>query len=197
MTLPANELRHKIIRTTLREMGEWTLAREYLLLGTAAQESGLGQSLKKGRRSGIYHISPSTHRVIWDRYLINEPELASTVRGLASQHSFLNDPHGELITNLKYASAIAWLIYKRSGHDLPKTSTLEDLAQFWHRRFRTQASAGVEDFIANFLALGLCASAPGNAMHPERVQHTSEQPTPGPATREQAIPGQSKPTLVA
>lgn len=153
MPFSANELRHLIIRETLKELGDWSLDRENLLLGTAAQESGLGQNLKEGRLAGIYHISPAAHRAVWDKYLINQPELASTIRGLAGQRSFLKDPHGELISNLKYATAIAWLIYKRTDKELLQGSSLEDLARFWHRHFHTRASGRVEDFVASFRSI--------------------------------------------
>jgi hypothetical protein len=39
--------------------------------------------------------------------------MASLVRGLASQHDFLSQPHAELATNLSYATAIAWFMYTR------------------------------------------------------------------------------------
>jgi len=39
------------------------------------------------------------------------PDLASRIRGLASQRAFLEDPHSELATNLCYATAIAWVMY--------------------------------------------------------------------------------------
>lgn len=159
MLLSADQLRHLIIRETLKELGDWSQDRENLLLGTAAQESGLGKNLKEGRLAGIYHISPATHRAIWDKYLIKQPELASVIRGLAGQRSFLKDPHGELISNLKYATAIAWLIYKRTDKELPQGSSLEDLARFWHRHFHTRASGRIEDFVASFRSAELSTSS--------------------------------------
>ncbi len=159
MALHADEVRHLVIHETLKALGDWSLARETLLLGTAAQESGLGQCLKEGRLAGLYHISPATHRAIWDKYLINEPELASRIRGMASQRGFLEDPHGELISNLKYTTAIAWLIYKRTGKELPENSTLEDLARYWHRHFHAKASGNVEDFVTSYRTLVLSTPA--------------------------------------
>jgi hypothetical protein len=155
MNFSAEEIRYLVVRETLRELGDWSLCNENLLLGTAAQESGLGIKLKKGRMAGIYLISPAAHRAVWDKYLIHEPELASVVRGMAGQRSFLQDPHGELVTNLKYATAIAWLIYKRSGQQLPEESTPEELAKFWHRHFHAKATGRVEDYIRNFYSMVL------------------------------------------
>jgi hypothetical protein len=150
MGFTAEEMRHLVVRETLQELGDWSLDNENLLLGTAAQESGLGLKLKEGRMAGIYRISPAAHRAVWDKYLIHKPDLASIVRGLAGQRSFLQNPHGELVTNLKYATAIAWLIYKKAGHELTKNSTPEQLAIFWHRHFHARATGRVEDYINTF-----------------------------------------------
>lgn len=150
MLFAADEFRQLIVRDTLRSIDDWAPAHENILLGTAAQESSMGLSLKCGRLLGIYRISPNTHRAVWDKYLVHHPELASRVRGLAGQHSFIRDPHGELISNLKYATAIAWLIYHRAGQALPADDDIPGLARYWHRHFRAKASAQVADFIASY-----------------------------------------------
>ncbi len=150
MLFAADEFRQLIVRDTLRSIDEWAPAHENLLLGTAAQESRMGLNLKCGRLLGIYHISPKTHRAVWDKYLLHHPELASRVRGLAGQHSFIKDPHSELITNLKYATAIAWLIYRRVEYALPTAEDVPGLARYWQRFFRAKASGQVADFIASY-----------------------------------------------
>ena len=60
-----------------------------------------------GDSYGLFHIKEEQHSEIWDHYLVKNPDLASTVRGLASQRQFLHTPHTELCTNLNYATAIA------------------------------------------------------------------------------------------
>jgi hypothetical protein len=149
MIFTADDLRHFVIRDTLNYLGDWSLAAENLLLGTAAQESGLG-GWSKGRRVGLYHITPIMHRAVWDKYLINNPALASEVRGIAGQHSFLRAPHAELITNLTYATAIAWMIYRRSNQELPKANNPIELGKFWHRHFHPKAKGSVADFVSNY-----------------------------------------------
>lgn len=151
--LRARSFREQIIRDTLEFLDDWSPAAENLLLGTAAQESGLGNDLKSGRMLGIYHISPQAHQAIWDKYLINNPDLASRVRGLAGQRSFLRNPHGELVNNLSYATAIAWLIYKRHNLLLPAADNIEALAQLWHRHFHAKASASIEEFVSTYYSL--------------------------------------------
>ena len=141
----------RVIRTALKQLGDWSPAAENLLLGTALQESGRNARLREGRRLGIYRISPAAHRAVWDKYLVGDPELASRVRGLAGQHGFLCDPHGELATNLKYATAIAWMIYRRHGHDLPDAEDIAGLARHWHRHFHSRPSGSAEDFVSSYL----------------------------------------------
>lgn len=105
------------------------------MLGTAAVESGLGFLLHlhhKGHHGiGIYQIQPDDHHALWDEWLAFQPDLASLVRGLASQHDFLKQPDAELATNLRYATAIAWLLYERRGLKLPRHADLAELASAW------------------------------------------------------------------
>ncbi|MGY0219021.1 hypothetical protein ACWJJH_16785 [Endozoicomonadaceae bacterium StTr2] len=157
MGICADELRRYVVRPTLRHLGQWSQAAENLLLGTAAQESGLGFHLKQAnhRALGIYQISPRMHKNVWDKYLAQDPELASKIRGLASQREFLAHPHLELATNLSYATAIAWVIYLRTGHPLPAQAAedLNLLGRYWHRHYHSHAHGTVEAFVANYHTL--------------------------------------------
>lgn len=152
MGICPDQLRNYVIKTTLKQLGEWSPAAEQLLLGTAAQESGLGFHLKSGRKQGlgIYQITPRTHINIWDRYLVHLPDLASGIRGLASQHEFLAHPHAELATNLSYATAIAWMIYRRCNKPLPQDGCIEDIARYWARHFHTKPNGTAQDFIISY-----------------------------------------------
>jgi hypothetical protein len=121
MYVTTEQLREQVIRPTLEYLGTWSPTSEDLLLeaATAAPELGLFAARKDGL--GLFHITTSQHRDIWDRYLAFRPELASRIRGLASQRAFLSNPDSELQTNLSYCTAIAWLLYQRSrsGNELP------------------------------------------------------------------------------
>lgn len=155
MGLCPDELRHLVIRPTLKYLNQYSLAAETLLIGTAAVESGMGYELKQHHRRGlgIYHITPRSHQLLWDLYLAKDPDLASKVRGLASQHEFLLDPHSELTTNLRYATAIAWLLYERKNKALPKADDLQAMAKFWHRHFHSRPRTSVEVYIKRFESL--------------------------------------------
>lgn len=147
-----NELVIKPTLTLLSETGTTTTAQQNLLLGTAAQETGLGFHLKvnRGHGIGVYQITPKTHLAIWDKYLINYPSLASDIRGLASQQEFLAHPHAELATNLSYATAIAWMIYRRNNKPLPDAGDTEAMARYWARYFHYRQGANVEQFCQRY-----------------------------------------------
>ncbi len=115
MYVTAEHLRDYVIRPTLKYLGTWSAAGEKFLLDTAIQAPDLGLFSARNEGMGLFHITSAQHRDLWDRYLAFNPDIASRVRGLASQRAFLTDPDGELQTNLSYCTAIAWLLFQRSG----------------------------------------------------------------------------------
>lgn len=162
MGMCASELREYVIRPTLQRLGEWSPAWENLLLGTIAQASQFGFHVKDGRGMGIYQIDKETHKYVWDRFLAFDADRASLVRGFASQREFLQEPDLELVTNLAYATAIAWGLYAANGAKLPEDSNdLQAIAQCWYcyypRRNITQTPS---DFIQNFQTHVAANSAP-------------------------------------
>lgn len=153
MGICAKELREWVIKPTLKRLGVYNKIAENLLLATAAQESGLGSHLKPaGQRAlGIYQIHSLSHRHIWDDHLAKHSEMASIVRGLASQHDFLTHPHAELATNLSYATAIAWFMYARHANFvLPKTNDIDALADTWKRFYHPKKNRSILDFSESF-----------------------------------------------
>jgi len=115
MYVTAEHLRDQVIKPTLEYMGAWTPASEAFLLDAAINAPDLGLFSARNEGLGLFHITAAQHRDLWDRYLAFNPDLASRVRGLASQRAFLSDPDSELQTNLSYCTAIAWLMHKRTG----------------------------------------------------------------------------------
>jgi hypothetical protein len=152
MGICPSELQHLVIRPTLEYLGEYSLAAQTLLMATAAMESELGFHLKNDHNKGlgVYQISPRSHHNLWDQYLAKDPDMASKVRGLASQHEFLMSPHHELVTNLRYATAIAWMMYKRKGKTLPAEDDIQGIAKFWRRHFHRRPQASVDTFIDRY-----------------------------------------------
>lgn len=113
MDLSPGELREMVIRPTLIALDKYSQAAENLLLAIAMvkQENISRFAATNSKAYGIFQIDVPTHQRVWDKYLAFHPDLASKVRGLASQREFLNNPHLELATNLSYATAIAWSLH--------------------------------------------------------------------------------------
>ena len=125
MYVTAEHLKDQVIQPTLHYLGAWTPDTEQFLLDTALEAPELGLFSARSGGLGIVHITSQQHRDIWDTHLAFNPDLASRVRGLASQRAFLSDPDKELQTNLSYCTAIAFLLYERSN---PVKTRLEDTA---------------------------------------------------------------------
>ena len=142
------QLKHWIIRNTLQLLDDYSPSIENLLLGTLLQESQLTNQWGRCNRFGLYQISSHAHRRVWDEYLINHPALASTIRGLAGQHSFLHSPDRELIGNLPYATAIAWMIY-RPHVDIRNPLSINQMATIWKRHFHPDRSGKKSVFISD------------------------------------------------
>ena len=118
MYVTAEHLRDHVIRPTLKYPWQVDPTSEDFLLNAAIDGPDLGLFSPRNEGLGIFHITAAQHRDLWDRYLAFNPEMASRVRGLASQRAFLSDPDSELQTNLSYCTAIAWLLYQRSGQSM-------------------------------------------------------------------------------
>ncbi|MEK1907525.1 MAG: hypothetical protein AAAB13_17240 [Pseudomonas sp.] len=146
MGIAASELCQYVIRPTLLYLGRHSATAEALLLGTAASQSDLGSALDDRHGHGLYRISELRHQQLWDLHLARDPDLASLVRGLASQHAFLAAPHLELTVNLRYATAIAWLMIEADAAELPAADDLHGLARIWRRVF--QPHGHLRDFLS-------------------------------------------------
>ena len=146
MGIAACDLSQHVIRPTLLYLGCHSPAAEALLLGAAASQSGLGAALDDKHGHGLYRIDELRHQQLWDQHLARDPDLASRIRGLASQHAFLAAPHLELTVNLRYATAIAWMLIEADNSPLPAVDDLLGMARIWRRVFRPHGRP--RDFIA-------------------------------------------------
>lgn len=111
MDISTQELRDQIIHPTLEYLGKDGVGAENILVAIAQQKNHALSHSQNSKGLGPFGIDSGTHQTVWDKYLAFEPDLASRIRGLASQRAFLVDPHSELATNLCYSTAIAWVVY--------------------------------------------------------------------------------------
>jgi hypothetical protein len=144
MGIAASELCRYVIRPTLIYLGRHNREAELFLLAVAASQSALGDELDSQRGHGLYSIPDTLHQKVWDDYLAKDPDLASLVRGLASQHAFLTGPDLELTVNLRYSTAIAWLMVEASHLPMPADDDLMGMARIWRQIF--QPEGRLQDF---------------------------------------------------
>lgn len=148
------DFRKYVIRPTLNKLGKWSPSLENLLLGSAIQASQLGAVLMSEQGLGIYGVNSEAHHSVWDDFLAFDPDMASAVRGLASQREFLFQPDMELTTNFSYATAIAWAIFAQKQASIPDDeNNLDALAQCWETSFQPKNTGTKQQFVENYKAL--------------------------------------------
>ena len=148
------DFRQYVVRPTLKKLGKWSPSLENLLLGSAAQASQLGVELHCERGVGVYKIKKELHHRVWDEFLAFDADLASKVRGFASQREFLANPDMELAINLAYSTAIAWGVYALNKAVIPEDETnTEALAWCWYHHFRSDEQLKPEHFISGYKKL--------------------------------------------
>ncbi|MEH6386608.1 hypothetical protein [Pseudomonas profundi] len=139
-------IRLAVLGPTLGFLGVDSPAAEDLMLGTLLVMSSLPQAMCPVDGIGPYAIPPALHIELWDNHLAQSPDQASLVRGLASQHCFLKNPHAELGFNLGYATAIAWAVYEYRGVTPKGHTELADLARIWQTAY-PHRNGRANDFI--------------------------------------------------
>ncbi|MBF0357913.1 MAG: hypothetical protein HQL70_04845 [Magnetococcales bacterium] len=132
-----------IIRPALNLIKMSTPSAELLLLGTAAQESGLGRYLHQlgsGPALGVFQMEPATYRDIWQNYLRFHPEITNN---LALRWPMEPEPE-EMISDLMLATVMCRLHYRRVAEPLPKSDDIVGLAAYWKKYYNTPAGRGRE-----------------------------------------------------
>jgi len=143
------QFRTLIVRPTLIDMGLHSEAAENLLIGTAVQESTLTylKQIGGGPALGVYQMEPATHDDIWANYLAYRDDLADTVRELS-----WGEPTAErMVWDLRYATAMARIHYKRVPEALPPANAISSLGAYWKDHYNTTLGAGTaQEFIENY-----------------------------------------------
>jgi len=155
MITPALFIQYFLIRATLMFLEPeipYSLAAEKLLLGTAAQESHLGQMVGNDKGLVMYQMLVSTEQDIWKNFL-SQPKhkvLAKKVHDL--QH----------VNAWYYAVAMVRVHYWRhrpsimteAGEWSYKDLNVDEMARVWKKYYNTKLGRGtVGDFKANYYKL--------------------------------------------
>lgn len=124
-----------------------------LLLGTAAQESGLGRYLRQvggGPAMGVFQMEPATYHDIWRNFINNRPEIKQK---LAERWPVEPAPE-EMMTDLLLAAVMCRLHYRRVSTSIPGADDLTGLARYWKKHYNTPMGRGsVDEFIRNWHTL--------------------------------------------
>ena len=153
------QLRNLVVAPTLKRFDMWSESAEQLLIGTIMQESRAEyiQQLGGGPALGVYQMEPETHDDIWRNYLDYRPQTQEALFSVMSCEAHDSaqihgvPPADELISNLKYATLMCRLHYRRVPKPLPKANDINGLAEYWKEHYNTYKGAGsVSEFIHNF-----------------------------------------------
>ena len=122
---------------------------ENLLMGTAAQESGLGEYIRQignGPALGIFQMEPNTFRDIVQNYLQYKPELAKLVMSVSGVNALRSE---YLEYNLALSICMCRVHYLRVSEKMP--DNLTGWAKYWKEHYNTRLGKGTEaEFIRNF-----------------------------------------------
>ncbi|MXV44301.1 hypothetical protein GS501_04475 [Saccharibacter sp. 17.LH.SD] len=146
--LDLSQLKAEIVRPTLKAIGLWSLAAENLLTGTALVESGgvYLRQLGSGPALGLWQMEPFTHDDCWQNFL-KFPAHHSLADAILAMQSHDQTPSGQLVSNLRYACAMARVKYLRAPAPLPSAQDAIDLSSYHKRWYNTQG--GAADEVAN------------------------------------------------
>ncbi|MDL2262466.1 hypothetical protein LJC11_03070 [Bacteroidales bacterium OttesenSCG-928-I21] len=142
-----NQLRD-LIKRVLRELDLYSKNAEDLLMGTAAQESHLGEYIRqiKGPALGIFQMEPATFSDIENNYLRYKPDLKAKIKAIANIQDFSAE---QLEYNLALAICMCRVHYLRVKSPIP--SSLDGYARYWKEHYNTHKGRGtVEEFISNY-----------------------------------------------
>lgn len=151
--MDVGQLKELVIIPTLEFIGLNSESAVNLLIGTAAQESAMGEYLKQkgtGPALGIYQMEPVTFADIYERNLMlhHNKELREKIdqlkfRGMSYYYN--------LAGNLYFATALCRLKYRLIPEKLPKADDIEGLANYWKEYYNTPKGKGtVGEFVQNY-----------------------------------------------
>lgn len=147
----ANQLRELVIRPTLKYLEPEIPYSEdavELLMMTAAHESHLGTYIAQvnGPALGIYQMEPATEDDIMLNFLSYKEDLDDKVMCVTGRGCGV--PTDELVTNLKYATAMARVHYYRVPEALPTRKAIKhpeakldwiiDMAKYAKKYYNTE-----------------------------------------------------------
>lgn len=152
MSISSKQLIEKVIRPALQDSGLYSTASLKLVAGTAATESGMGEYLVqiKGPALGIFQMEPATHDDLWKNFILLNPAYRAMMVELFGIHD--TPSASRLIWNLRYATVMCRLHYRRVKAPLPEANNILGLANYWKKYYNTHLGAGEpQDFVVAYM----------------------------------------------
>lgn len=112
---------------------------------TCAVESEGGTYIKqvKGPAMGIYQCEPNTHMDIWRNYIVHKGHFISI---LGMNFGCTSIPSADkLMSDLRYATAIARLHYFRVSEPLPPSKDVDAIYEYYKKYYNTALGKSVKD----------------------------------------------------
>ena len=138
-----------LIERTLFKIGLKSDSAVILLMGTAAQESNLGEYIRQvgnGPALGVFQMEPETFKDIVTNYLQYRPELAKNIMAASGINAFRSE---YLEYNLVLAICMCRVHYLRVPEAIP--GDLNGWANYWKKYYNTPKGKGtVGEFVENY-----------------------------------------------
>ncbi|MFT8712093.1 hypothetical protein [Komagataeibacter rhaeticus] len=139
------QFKAEVVTPTLNAIGLGGEAAVNLLTGTALAESGLVYLRQiSGPALGPWQMEPFTETDIWTTFLSNArlSSLTATMQAMLARDIPRTD---QLITNMRYACAMARLKYYRAPGPLPAADDAAAQCRYWKSNYNTALGAGAAD----------------------------------------------------
>lgn len=151
------QFREIVIDPTLEELGLYSIAASELMLGTALQESRLTYIVQLDGDAnffddglGVYQTERKTIEDIWKNWLRYRIEFSEKVLSICN-YKKQPDP-SEVVWNLRYATVMARLHYRRVAEPLPPAGDLQGQAAYWKKHYNRGGKGSVMQYVDNWSA---------------------------------------------
>lgn len=135
--LNITQFRQLIIKSSLNDLLLYSQEAEELLVFTCATESLGGTYLHQvnGPALGIYQMEPTTYNDIWQNYIY--PNGALALRLFANFNISSVPSEDRLIYDLRFATAMARIHFRRIKSPLPLSNNLDSIWDYYKQYYNT------------------------------------------------------------
>jgi len=143
--LNVNQFRELIVKSSLNDLLLYSKEAEELMVFTCAVESLGGTYIHQvnGPALGIYQMEPATYNDIWQNYIYHNGPL--TLRLFANFDISSMPSESRLIYDLRYATAMTRLFYRRIKSPLPLSNNIDAIWDYYKQYYNTSKGAATKD----------------------------------------------------